>query len=256
MLNDPRRWLDADLKFSRASSPRGDIVILRDDLLEGGTKLRIIPFAVGTAREVVFGGPFCGGAPHALSVWGREAGRKVTLFYAERAELHARQRAARANGATLHFVSPGYMTVVQKRARDYAEQAGALFLPLGLDVEPARDALIEVARAVRLHLGGVDEVWCATGSGMLAQVLAAAFPDAEVCATAVGLSSRHDAQSFAPNVRLVEAGVPFARNISVAAPFPICGHYEAKAWRRCVAEAQGRVLFWNVAAPSPPERPG
>jgi hypothetical protein len=250
--NDPRHWLDQLPVYSRARTASAEITILRDDMLEGGSKLRVVPFAVGDAAEVVFGGPFCGGAPHALSVWGRDAGRRVTLFFAKRDKLHARQEAARRNGARLEFVSPGYMTVVQKRARDYAERAGALFLPLGLDVEGARSAMIEFASGVRAQLGTPDQVWCATGSGMLAQVLAAAFPDAEVCATAVGLPSRHDAQRYPSNVRMTEAGVPFDRNVSVAAPFPICGHYEAKAWRRCAAEAKGKVLFWNVAAPSPP----
>lgn len=251
MLNDPRRWLDIAPQFSRATTARASVTILRDDLLEGGSKLRVIPFAVGDASEVVFGGPFCGGAPHALSVWGREAQRRVTLFFAKRTGLHARQRAALANGASLQFVSPGYMTVVQKRARDYAQQAGALFLPLGLDVDPAREAMIEFAGSVRRAIGTPDQVWCATGSGMLAQVLAAAFPDAEICATSVGLASRHGAQYFPANVCLVDAGVPFSRNLAVAAPFPVCGHYEAKAWRRCVAGARGKALFWNVAAPAP-----
>jgi len=251
MLNDPRRWLDIAPIFSRAQIGSTRITILRDDQLEGGSKLRIIPFAVGNADEVVFGGPFCGGAPHALSVWGREAARRVTLFFAERAELHPRQRAAIANGARLEFVSPGYMTVVQKRARDYAREAGALFLPLGLDVPEARSSLYEFAVNVRARLGSPDQVWCATGSGMLAQVLGAAFPDSEVCATSVGLASRHERQSFPSNVQLGDAGVSFARNVAVAAPFPICGHYEAKAWRRCIREARGNVLFWNVAAPAP-----
>lgn len=251
VVNDPRHWLDIPPVFSKARAANADIMVLRDDMLEGGSKLRVIPFAVGDAHEVVFGGPFCGGAPHALSVWGRETGRKVTLFFAKRSALHPRQVAAERNGSRLEFVSPGYMTVVQKRARDYAEKAGALFLPLGLDVEAARSAYVEYAGKVRAQLGTPDEVWCATGSGMLAQVLAKAFPDAEVCATAVGLASRHEAQSFPANVRLVAAGVPFDRNVSVAAPFPICGHYEAKAWRRCTSESRGRVLFWNVAAPQP-----
>jgi hypothetical protein len=253
MHNDPRRWLDVPPVFSEATGGadcKARITILRDDVLEGGSKLRAIPFIVGDADEVVFGGPFCGGAPHALSVWAREAGRRCSLFFAKRERLHSRQLAAIRNGANVQFVSPGYMTVVQKRARDYAAQKGALFLPLGLDVADGRAAMLEFAGRVRAQLGTPDEVWCATGSGMLATVLAAAFPDAEVRAIAVGLASRHAAQTFPANVRIEPAGVAFDRSITIAAPFPVCGHYEAKAWRVCCREARGSALFWNVAAPA------
>lgn len=252
MYNDPRHWLDQPAQFSEAIGGldgHARIKVLRDDLLEGGSKVRIVPFIVGDAREVVFGGPFCGGAPHALSVWARDAGRKCTLFFAARRDLHRRQKAAIANGASLQFVEPGYMTVVQKRARDYAQAAGAMFLPLGLDVPEGRAALLEFAGRVRQRTGTPNEVWCATGSGMLAQCLASAFPDAQIRAIAVGLASRHARQSLAANITMEPSGVPFDRNISAAAPFPICGHYEAKAWRRCASEARGSALFWNVAAP-------
>src|SRR5262245_26730032 len=102
------------------------ITVVRDDLLEGGSKIRFLPFLVAGAQEIVFGGPFCGGAPYALSVLGRETGQRISLFYAKRGKLHERQIKARANGARLFEVAPGYMANVQAKARAYAAQAGAL----------------------------------------------------------------------------------------------------------------------------------
>lgn len=229
--------------------------MLRDDLLDGGSKTRFLPFIIEGAAEVVFGGPFCGGAPWALSVLGRRsAGRlKVSLFYAKRKELHGRQRLAIANGASLHFVSPGYMTNVQAKARAYAKEAGALFLPLGFDVPAAEEPFVEFMRQVRKRLGGVDEVWCCAGSGMVARCLSKAFPDSGIHAVAVGLASRHAAQEFGPNVSLYPAPYSFEQPARGAPPpFPSCPNYDRKAWEQFAARRKpaSRALFFNVAGPA------
>ena len=227
---------------------RGRFTIVRDDLLEGGSKTRFLPYLVIGAKEVVFGGPFCGGAPHALSVLGRDIGFKVTLYFAARRHLHVRQIAARANGAKLVFVRPGYMTTVQKRARDYAQEAGALFLPLGFDVPAAEDPFVAIMEKVRARIGSPDQVWCCAGSGMLARCLSKAFRDSEICAVTVGLASRHNAQEFGPNVTMIPCRYKFEEQTKATAPFPSCPNYDRKAWEICVTQARGNALFWNVAA--------
>lgn len=252
---DPRRWLDEVAQLERMALPGARITVLRDDLIEGGSKLRFVPFLCEGADEVVYGGPFCGGAAHAISVWAREAGKRATLFYADRAERHPRQIAAAANGARIVTVRPGYMSVVQARARAYAAETGALFLPLGFDVPAAVGPLEHAARQVRAALGGdPDEVWCAAGSGMLTRVLAGVFTGSAIKAVAVGLASRHGAQAFPRNVDLIPAGMPFERPAHGACPFPCDPNYDLKAWRACVRQAKGDALFWNVAGPAPAKK--
>ena len=222
------------------------IAVLRDDLLEGGSKLRFLPYLVGDAEEIVFGGPFCGGAPLALSVLGRVMQRRVTLFYAKRKDLHPRQRAAAANGATIMEVPAGRMSVVQARAREYAAQAGALFLPLGFDVPAAEEPFEGYLADLRERIGSPDEIWCAAGSGMIARCLGRAFPLSRVKAVAVGLASRHAKQEFTKNVELLPCRYGFEQEAKHRAPFNACLHYEAKAWEMCAEQSQGSVLFYNV----------
>jgi hypothetical protein len=226
----------------------GRFTIVRDDLLEGGSKTRFLPFLMRDAKEVVFGGPFCGGAPLALSVIGRQTGQRVTLFYAKRKLWHRRQIAAKINGAKIVEVEPGYMTNVQAKARAYAKETGALFLPLGFDVPTAEDPFVEVMRGVRKRIGSPDEVWCCAGSGMLARCLSRAFPDSLIHAVAVGLASRHEAQEFGGNVTLYPCSYAFERETKASAPFPSCGNYDRKAWEVAAKRAGGRALFWNVAS--------
>lgn len=238
-------WHDREAVLERYA---GDLIVVRDDLLdEGGSKLRFLPFLTAGADEVVFGGPFCGGAPLALAIAGKAAGQRVTLFYARRRDLHWRQIRARELGARLEYVAPRYMTNVQAKARAYAASAGALFLPLGFDVPAAEEPFVAAMEAVRRRVGDPDEVWCAAGSGMLARCLGRAFPASAVHAVAVGLASRHEAQAFGPNIRLHPAAYRFEQETQAACPFPSCRHYDRKAWELCLSERRGRALFWNVA---------
>lgn len=228
------------------------VVVVREDLLDGGSKVRFLPHIVQGAKEIVFGGPFCGGAPYALSVYGRRKGIKITLFYAKRKELHWRQRAAFRNGAQLFQVPAGRMSVVQHRARHYAADVGALFLPLGFDIKHATDPFEAVMRKVASQVGAIDEIWCATGSGMLARCLGRAFPDSRVHGVVVGLASRNSKQEFPPNVELHPCPYDFAETCPAPVPFAACLNYEAKAWEQMAARGRGRRLFWNVLGNRPP----
>lgn len=240
---DTRFWLDTPVVLER----HGNITVVREDAaLEGGSKLRFLPFLVQGAEEVVFGAPFCGGAPLALSVLGRESGQRVTIFYARRKTLHPRQIKVQANGAKLVDVYPGYMTNVQAKARAYAATAGAMFLPLGFDVPAAADPFIEAIGKVRAKIGDPDEVWCATGSGMLARCLGVGFPSSQVIGVCVGLKSRHSKQTYPKNVVLVDHSLEFAQESRADCPFSSCLNYDLKAWDLCRRNAKGNALFWNV----------
>lgn len=226
------------------------LLVVRDDLLEGGSKTRFLPVLIGDAREVVFGGPFCGGAPLALSVLGRRMGIRVTLFYAKRKLLHPRQVAALRNGATIYQVPAGYMTNVQAKARAYCQATGAKMLPLGFDLPEAQEPFVAVIRSVQERVGDPPQVWCATGSGMLARCLAMGFPRSEVHGVAVGLASRWKNQQMPGNVVVHQAAVPFARESKAQVPFPSCPNYDRKAWELASTQAQPGSLFWNVLGPT------
>ena len=226
----------------------GNVQVVREDLIAGGSKMRFLPFLVGGAKELVFGAPFCGGAPYALSVWGQRMKVKVTLFYAKRKHFHARQVAALRNGATIRQVKMGYMINVQAKARAYAKEAGAMFLPLGFDLPLAQEPYVAHMKKVAAQASKVDQVWCAVGSGMLARCLANAFPNAEIHGVIVGLASKNSKQEFPPNVILHSNPLGFEEQNDYPCPFPACKNYERKAWQQCESESKGSVMFWNVLA--------
>jgi len=193
----------------------------------------------------VYGSPFCGGAAVALSTIGKRTGQRVTLFYAKRNELHPRQRMAILNGATVYQVPFGYMSNVQSKARLYANKTGSRFIPLGFDVPAARKAFSAAILEV-LAEESPDEIWCATGSGLLARCIATARPDVTVQAVAVGLASRWAGEPMPKNVRVRQASLAFEKPCKATAPFPCCPNYDRKAWEICRRESRGNALFWNV----------
>jgi len=223
------------------------ITVVRDDLFPGGTKARFLPVLFDAADEVVYASPAEGGAQTALAHTAAALGKRATIFVAKRAKPHPRALEAKRVGAKVMQVSPGYLTVVQARAREYCNRTGALLAPFGVNLPAAIDRIGEAALMTGLE---PDEVWCASGSGVLARGLAKAWPNARRHVVEVGRKLSPDEVASA---RIHEAGLPFSKALKERPPFPSCPHYDAKAWRICKARhGAGLVLFWNVTGPACP----
>ncbi len=221
------------------------ITVVRDDLFPGGTKARFLPVLFADAAEVVYASPAEGGAQTALAHTAARLGKRATIFVAKRAKPHARALEAKRVGAKVLQVSPGYLTVVQARARAYCAATGAKLAPFGVDLPEAIATIAAAARATGLR---PDEVWCASGSGVLARSLAAAWPSARRHVVQVG---RELTAADVAGATIHPHPLEFSAVAKVSAPFPSDPHYDAKAWQICKARrGAGLVLFWNVTGPA------
>lgn len=218
---------------------------MRDDLFFGGTKARFLPALFADADEVVYASPAEGGAQTALAAAAQSLGKRATVFIAKRKQPHPRAFMAKRLGAKVMQVRPGYLSVVQARARVYCEATGAKLAPFGVDMPEAIQAISEAARATQVE---PDEVWCASGSGVLARALAAAWPDARRHVVQVGRTlSPEDVAGAEIHIH----PLAFSDRAKIKPPFPSDPHYDAKGWE--IAKARrgaGRVLFWNVTGPA------
>tara|TARA_R110000744_G_scaffold190140_1_gene309188 strand:- start:326 stop:1030 length:705 start_codon:yes stop_codon:yes gene_type:complete len=223
------------------------ISVVRDDLFHGGTKARFLPVLFEGVDEVVYATPAEGGAQTALAHTAAALGKRATIFVAKRAKTHNRALEAKRVGAKVMQVSPGYLTVVQARAREYCNRTGATLAPFGVNLPAAIDKIAEAALMTGLD---PDEVWCASGSGVLARGLARAWPNARRHVVEVGrtLSTQEVA-----GATIHKAGIDFSKALKEKPPFPSCPHYDAKAWRICKSRhGAGLVVFWNVTGPACP----
>jgi len=222
------------------------IIVVRDDLLPGGTKARYIPALFDDHDEVVYGSPCEGGAQTALAHCARALGKRCTIFVAMRAQPHPRTLMAKALGAKVLQVKPGYLSVVHARAKAYAEAHGAFLAPFGLDIPQAGPA---IEHAARLAVVYPDEVWCAAGSGVLAKGLKRAWPSAALRVVQVG----REVDPAAIGAAAVHIHpLAFGAACRARPPFPSDPHYDAKAWEICkrLRRDNGAVLFWNVTGPA------
>jgi hypothetical protein len=213
-------------------------LIVRDDLLPGGTKCRGLAGMLTPGVEYAYASPAEGFAQIALAITAAQLGAAATIFVAKRNAPHARTAAALAAGAKVIQVPHGYLSNVQAKARAYCDAMGARLLPFGLDCEEFLAGMAAAARGLGLN---PPEVWCTAGSGVLTRAMQRAWPEAVHHAVAVGRK---------PDVGraiMHEAPEAFAANAKEPPPFPSCGNYDAKAWR-FFREAPPGALFWNVAA--------
>lgn len=216
------------------------IKVVRDDLLPGGTKARIFRDLISRSKadEFVYAGPGFGAAQIALAAVAYQLCRQATLFVPLRAERTRYTAEAARYGARIIEVRPGYLSVLQSRAKAYAIERGAELVPFGGGQSGA------ITRAAETLQIAPKTVWCAGGSGTLAKSLKAAWPGAELHIVKVG----RDLPQIS-DATIHEAGVPFATGERPAAPFPLHPNYEAKAWRLLQTSRPARdVLFWNVHA--------
>lgn len=215
------------------------ILVVRDDLIPGGSKVRAIDALMNGKAEYVYASPASGYAQIALAIGCAAKGKQATIFTAKRKELHKRTAEARQHGAKIVQVSCGYLTNVQAKARAYAELTGACLLPFGFDSQEIRDALSDVALSLRIN---PKEVWTVAGSGTLSRALQAAWPFARFYAVRIGK------EPDAGKAEVLNAPEQFERDAQERPPFPSCSNYDAKAWRFIKQVATPGALFWNVAA--------
>lgn len=219
------------------------IFVARDDLFLGGTKARYIGHLFAANDEIVYASPPQGGAQTALATVARQLGKRATIFIAQRASPHPRSLMAKRLGAKVLQVRPGYLSVVQARARAYCNHTGAMLAPFGMNVPGASAAIATAAQATGLD---PDEVWCASGSGVLARGLALAFPKAKRHVVQIGRTLQ---TSDVAGARIHVYPKPFDAEATRCPPFPSDPHYDAKAWEVCkVMHGPGRVLLWNVTS--------
>ncbi len=216
------------------------ILVVRDDLIGlGGTKTRVLKALMNdsTNTTFVYASPRQGSAQIALADAASQLGRKAVIFTAKSKHRHIKTIKAEELGATIIEVAPGYLNVVQARAREYCKQTGAYLVPFGGYTEHI-SVIEQAARELNIN---PTQVWCAAGSGTLAKQLHKAWPNAQLNAVQVG----KELKDIPGTVHVWPH--KFDKGCKEPTPFPADSYYEAKAWQVCKEKAKPGAVFWNVA---------
>ena len=235
------------------------ILVVRDDLLGYGSKIRAADYLIGHdptyahVKEWVYGScPAVGWAQISATYLANRYGKTAVYFMAKRdmAKLHPAQRQGLALGGDYRWVPNGMLSVTQRRAKDYVAEdpSTRALLPIGLDHPTVVASFCRVARQLPVKPA---YVWSVGSSGTLSRGLQAAWPEAEVHMVTVGHTPSETQRG-----RAMVHRSPYAFDKPVKGddvpPFDSAAEYDAKAWSvlrkwRDDHTIQEPILLWNVA---------
>lgn len=221
----------------------GKFQVVRDDLYNGGTKRRAFKKLIPDIQEeeLVYACDYYGHAAYAIALTALDVKKKVTLFYlSPKLETDIFQKAISLPNVTYHIVEEASTQIeASKVAKEYAQEHGALFLPIGLDFSEFEVKLTEVVKEAHIQ---APEIWCMGGSGTLGRALKAAYPDIPVNVVSVGTANFRGG-----NNKVYNAPEDFNDEARIKPPYPSSPHYDAKTWQFVEKYAKEGSCIWNVA---------
>lgn len=224
------------------------IHVLRDDLLSGGTKSILADYIIQQHIEkdqFVYASPAVGGFQVALSIYCNHYDKQAIIFSAKRKKPHHHTALCKELGATIAEVSPGYLSLVQHRAKQYCnDNPQAHYIDFGAYSETNIYLLSNRCKMVVEKLGKEpDEIWVAVGSGTLLRSILKATTTSRIYGVLVGADFHIDDE----RVTLIRHPRPFEYESKFETPFPSNANYDRKAFEMMMqSRRNGSVLFWNV----------
>lgn len=239
------------------------IIVVRDDLLDGGTKERaafpyIFFYKMQGIEEFVYASPFSGYAQIALSCSANKAKVKSTIFaecdnngelsnFSKKAALHSK------------VILCNSLTEAENEAVKYTKSSQKkVKIPLGFDDYFYRmfleKTLTEQWNLICDMLKYVpNQIWLPLGSGTLVKTFRNILPDCvRINSVDVGVLSKEDERIFAisklKNVNYIRTKQPFSQEAEFLPPIPSNLYYDAKLWHFIFNNAQHNDLWWNVAS--------
>ena len=220
------------------------IQVVRDDLLDGGTKRRAFNYYVASrpdVKEFVYASPRQGYAQLSLAYSCRDLGRKCTVTVPKGTRYWLTDEAEKL-GCNIIEVPMGYLTNIQAKARYYCEENESHLIPFGGDHPIIVEAMTRTALSLDIE---PKEVWTVMSSGVLSRGLQSAWSDAKVYGVQIGHNTTEDemgrAETFRSKYKFQQECKKDERP-----PFPSSLTYDSKAWTFIKEHASKEALFWNV----------
>jgi len=219
------------------------IKVVRDDLIDGGTKRRAFYTYVNSTEhdEYVYASPRQGYAQLSLAYACKDLDRKCTVTVPQGKRYWLTDEAEEL-GCNIIEVPMGFLTNIQAKAKNYCLKHKAHLIPFGGD----HPIIIEAMRRTALSIGiRPREVWSVMSSGVLSRGLQGAFPKAKVYGVRIGHNTTKREQGRAETFKSKYKFQQECKEIE-RPPFQSSLTYDSKAWTFIKEHASDGALFWNV----------
>lgn len=205
--------------------------VVRDDYMVG-SKCRFADLLMKNTKEdtIVYVQPRFGLAGVSILESAKKYNKKVVLFMPSSKKVSNHQAVCIERGARAKFRRIAAMPVLNKYAREWADENKASFIPLGLKHELVTACAIRVVENLRKEHGMPGHVWFAISTGVLGRALQIGWN-----------SSKHHAVAVSRNLKSGELGkasvISDPRSFtsseakSELPPFPTVANYDGKVWK-------------------------
>lgn len=234
-----------------------------DDSITGlGTKGRWGDLLVRTMESdhLVYVQPRVGWAGVSLAALAKRYNKKLTLFMPASKQVSEHQLVCIERGATPMFRRIAAMPVLNKYARDWANENDAQFVPFGLDHPLVVAAGVKSTLQQWGNRPEPDHVVSVISTGVLTRTLQIAFPNAQFHGVAVA-RNLHKGEIGRANVNAYHKGfkepADYATQINQeihSAPTYDCKGLERFMLDKTAAPKLPSTLVWNVAGDVKAER--
>ena len=177
------------------------INVVRDDLLDSGTKRRIYNMSISLQIQKVCL-PFRTRLCQLSLAYIKDLGRKCTVTVPKGEKTWLTIESERL-GANVIQVPMGYLSNIQHKAKVYCEENGAHLIPFGGDHPIIIEAMCRAALSLESIKRFVHpkEVWTVMSSGVLSRGLQMAWPKAKVYGVQIGHNTTEDEMGRAETFR-------------------------------------------------------
>lgn len=223
------------------------ITVVRDDLING-SKCRFADLLVQSIPEetLVYVQPRVGLAGVSILNIAKRYGKKVVLFMPSSKTISHHQAVCIERGAIPKFRRIAAMPNLNKIAKDWADQNGSKFIPLGLKHE----LVVACAAKVAMNIGpGPDVCFVATSTGVLVRGLQIGWENTEFFSVTVARNMKSGELGRA--IPIIEPlAFPQSEKKQNLPPFETVNTYDAKVWKYAkaykAANPDKSVWMWNV----------
>lgn len=220
----------------------GKIVVVREDLLVGGTKSRAaIPFIKKMKEygcsQFNYASPFCGYAQIALALACKENNVKCKIFAVERNGLSEYSKIAQDHNAEIELCS------TLDEAEHNASKEKGFKIPLGFNHTLYETFFFSALKKQLEIVNPKNSIWVPVGSGTLLKTIRKCT-DKKLIGVNVKIIPIH---IKLPNTTIIDAPERFEEQAAHPPAIPSNPYYDAKIWQFVQNYAQNDDVWWNVA---------
>ncbi len=219
--------------------------IIRDDVLEGGTKQRGLYWLVKYLEkktDLAYAGPSQGVAQVALGLIAKHFNLNAFMFSAgDRTKL-----TTRAEALGVSIIQCLYYQDALDKALEYKKEHEITLLPFGLNSPEFIKYLTHALIIAKGNMKDPKRMWVVAGSGVLLNCLYDVFPTTYFFAVQVGKTIGYK-EIRSCRTRVFVHPQKFVESAEMAPPYASVENYDAKLWFFVKKYGEPGDYVWNVA---------